>query len=362
MTPQNLVYAETDGTIGYYTLGALPKRMPGTGRFPSEGKGGRVNWEGLVPPEENPALENPPSGFIATANNLVARTFPYDINPTVAPRYRIDRIIRMLEAKERIDVPYAQAMQMDDQSELAEILVPKILELVDSGGDGLIRDALNRLKEWDFRMRKDDPAPAIYNTFLVRFMYQTFVDELGPKLAAQYVGERYVSLERFLELLEEGSEFFDDVTTPQMEDPRQIATRAFREALEMLSEVTGEGRVEAWQWGKVHQIRFDHVLGNVKILRSLVNRGPYPVRGDCETNHRAHFTEVEPPFTAVLASGLRLVVEFDPDPRGYMVLITGQNEYFLSKHYDDMIDLWRAGRYIPLEEVSESHRTVMTPR
>jgi hypothetical protein len=52
--------------------------------------------------------------------------------------------------------------------------------------------------------------------------------------------------------------------------------------------------------------------------------------GDCETNFRAHFTEIKPPFTGTLASGIRLIVSFDNKPRGFMSLIIGENEYFLS--------------------------------
>jgi acyl-homoserine lactone acylase PvdQ len=86
-----------------------------------------------------------------------------------------------------------------------------------------------------------------------------------------------------------------------------------------------------------------------------------PFQGDCETNNRAHFTEVAPPFTAALAAGLRLIVAFDPSPRGEMMLITGQNEWFMSRHYTDMGRLWLRGEYFSVEGSETAYRMEMVP-
>ena len=362
MSPQNLVYADDRGNIGYRTLGTLVARRAGTGNIPPAADTTAPNWVGLVPPERNPALFNPTQGFIATANNRVTKEFPVDMNPTVAPRYRHDRIVGMLKASEKVDAAYVAKMQLDTHSELARKLLPTLISLVRPDGSPRMAQARDILSRWDGNASAADPAPAIYNTWLVRFMYQTFVDELGSELAAEYVGQRYISLERFLDLLAENSAFFDDTTTPQVESAPDIATRAFAESLELLAEATGNEDVAGWQWGDVHRVRFDHLLGKSRLLRPLVNRGPYPLAGDGETNLRAHYTEVRPPFTAELAAGLRLIVEFDPAPRGRMVLITGQNEYFLSPHYDDLTVLWRAGGYFSMEEEKPRYTAVMRPQ
>jgi penicillin amidase len=362
MSPQNLVWADDRGNIGYRTLGTLVQRRAGTGNIPPPAETTAATWQGLVPPERNPALFNPPQGFIATANNLVAKDFPVDMNPTVAPRYRHDRIVGMLKASEKIDAAYVEKMQLDTHSELARKLLPTLTSLVRPGQDPRMRQALEIVSRWDGNAAAADPAPAIYNTWLVRFMYQTFVDELGPELAAEYVGQRYISLERFLVLLENNSGFFDDTATPGVESAAEIATRAFAESLKLLAEATGSEDVAGWRWGDVHRVRFDHLLGKSRLLRPLVNRGPYPLAGDGETNLRAHSTEIRPPFTAELTAGLRLIVEFDPAPRGRMVLITGQNEYFLSPHYDDLTGLWRSGGYFSMEDEKPRYRGGMAPK
>jgi penicillin amidase len=252
-------------------------------------------------------------------------------------------------------------MQADSQTLLFQKVLPIIKRYVNPGNDELSRKALEIVTRWDGVVSPDSVAASIYNTFLVRFMFQTFVDELGKDLAAEYVSERYISLERFFLLIEGNSQFFDDISTPQKETIHDIASRAFRETLKILAAYTGSEDVGSWRWGKIHRIRFDHPLGKSKLLARLVNHGPFPFQGDCETNNRAHFYEIAPPFTTTLAAGLRLIVVFDPEPKGHLVLITGQNEYFLSDHYADMIKLWMEGGYFSVEDAPVKYKMVFRP-
>jgi penicillin amidase len=361
MSPQNMLYADAAGTIAYRTIGTLLNRVPGSGNFPQPVTERAVNWDAILDPELNPATLNPSEGFIASANNRVVRDFPFDMNGTFAPRYRYDRIAQMLRAENNCDVHTAMQMQNDTRSVLALKMIPIMRRLIRTPENSLAEEALRRVAAWDGDMRPELPEPSVYNTWLIRFMYQTFKDELGEELAASYIGERYIVLERFLELLEDRSSFFDDTGTPERESASDIATRAFMETLEILTDFTGSADMAQWHWRKLHRIRFHHLLGKSRVLRPLVDRGPYPMGGDGETNLRALFNQVVPPFTVGLAAGLRMVVGFDPRPRGHLVLITGQNEFFMSEHYDDMTRLWLKGGYFPVEETEARYETVMQP-
>ncbi|MEW6263902.1 MAG: penicillin acylase family protein [Thermodesulfobacteriota bacterium] len=362
MTPQNMVYADRGGNIAYRTLGALPNRKHGTGNFPGRGDEVARHWEGLVNPKLNPAAINPERGFIATANNRVIKDYPFDMNPTWAPRYRHDRIARMIEDNKKVDAAYMQAMQTDVKSELAGRIQALMKDLVKPGDDHTAREAFQLVKNWDGQVKAEAAAPTIYNTFLMRFMYQTFSDELGPTLTPEFVVNRYISLERFLNLLKSNSDFFDDKTTPAKETPREIATRAFQETVKLLSDYYRSADPRDWHWGRAHLIHFEHLIGQGNPLRHLVHYGPWPLAGDGETNLRAHFYEVSPPYRATLASGIRLIVEFDPEPKGRIMLLTGQNESFFSRHYHDMTDAWLKGEYFDLERMEAKYRTVMTPK
>lgn len=164
----------------------------------------------------------------------------------------------------------------------------------------------------------------------------------------------------FFEIVKDGSVFFDDTRTPQKETIGDIATRAFVETCALLEEIFGTKKPEKWLWGEIHKIKFEHVLGKSALFRPLVNYGPFPFEGDGETNCRAKSLEVAPPFIADLASAPRIIVTFNPQPSGYMMLITGENEHFMSKHNTDMVDAWLEHTYFSVgkEKIAYSMKLV----
>jgi penicillin G amidase len=361
ISPQNMTYADRYGNIAYRVVGSLPVRAKGTGNFPQNGDAVQANWKGNVPDDDYPSVKNPSRGFIASSNNKVANNFAYEMNATYAPGYRYENIAAMIRDRDDMDVAYMKQVQTSTKTVLAKGVISFLRQHIRPGDDPRSSRALELVLSWDGDSRKESVAATIYNTFLVRFMYQTFKDELGEDIAREYIGERYISMERFFELLENESEFFEDVTTERKESVSDIANRAFEETLKILEEYSGEKNVEKWTWGAFHVIRFDHLLGKSKLLAPFVNYGPFAFAGDCETNNRGRFLEISPPFVTDSASAPRMIVSFNPDPKGYMMLITGDNEYFLSPHSTDMTDAWLKGEYFCMEDESPKYLTMMKP-
>jgi penicillin G amidase len=362
MSPQNLTYADSAGNIAFRVIGSLPLRVEGTGNLIGDGENTRRNWVGNVPDDAYPLLKNPARGFIISANNLNVKDYPYALNGTYAPGYRYENIARMLRRRSDIDVDYLMQVQTDTRTVLARKVADIIRQHVKlDPQEANLRKAHAMVLAWDGDNTVDSPAAAIHNTFYVRFAFNTFADELGDDLAAEYIGERYISMERFFDMVDRGDAFFNDVNTPGVESVSDIATRAFRETCELLEKHFKNADPERWKWGEIHAIRFDHVLGESTLFRPLVNYGPFHFEGDSETNNRAKFSEVAPPFTADLASAPRIIVRFDPAPRGYMMLITGQNEHFMSRHYTDMTDAWRRHEYFAIDDEPVVYRMQLKP-
>lgn len=101
------------------------------------------------------------------------------------------------------------------------------------------------------------------------------------------------------------------------------------------------------------------VFGAVPPLHEL---RALPLRGRGETNNRARFNQVEPPFIENLASAPhRIIMKFDQKPKGYMMLITGENEYFMSMHNTDINDASLNHEYFCLENEAVVYKTVIQP-
>lgn len=66
---ENQVYADTDGHIGWIAAGRVPVRRNWDGLLPVPGDG-RYEWQGSLPADALPRALDPPSGWIATANEM----------------------------------------------------------------------------------------------------------------------------------------------------------------------------------------------------------------------------------------------------------------------------------------------------
>ena len=111
------------------------------------------------------------------------------------------------------------------------------------------------------------------------------------------------------------------------------------------------------RWGDAHQATHDHpVLGAVPVLRYFVNIRQSTSGGD-NTLMRGRTSGEDPdPFQNVHGAGYRGVYDFaDPDSSVF-IIATGQSGHPLSRHYDDLSQLWRRGEYIPMSLDAELAR------
>ena len=96
---QNLVYADTEGHIGYQAPGRVPIRKPGNdGTMPVEGWVSANDWTGdYIPFEGLSNVLDPDEGFIVTANQAVVDDdYPYLLTKDWDAGYRSTRIRQVL--------------------------------------------------------------------------------------------------------------------------------------------------------------------------------------------------------------------------------------------------------------------------
>ncbi len=345
---QNIVYADTDGNIGFKTAGMLPVRKKGRGLEPKPGWDSAYGWEGFIPAEDLPELFNPPRGFIATANHKVAGDgYPHTIAIDDASPYRMVRIMDVLSDNADLSLADMKALQTDRHNRHAEERLPLFLARTKAHGTQFPdryadswKTALALLQQWSRSPESlpEKAAPAIYARWYLAFMEDVFRDKMGDELYFRFIDKGYVAFKALDYLLEkEESAWFD-------EELGFMMARSLQHAVDELSAAMGPDP-EAWRWKDLQTISFEHVMGQNRLLAYFFNRGPFPYGGDYETVDRAAYS-LNNPFDVTFAAGLRFIVEMDANGiRSHAVLAGGQSGHFLSANYDDQIETWLEGGY-----------------
>ncbi|MFW8593025.1 penicillin acylase family protein [Cribrihabitans neustonicus] len=355
---QNLTLADRT-TIAMKTVGAFPQRDArhnSKGRMPSQGWRQENRWQGRAPYEENPEFMSPAGGILGNTNNkLLDRPFPDHVSYDWGDTQRIHRWKKLMQDREVHTRDSFIEAQLDTVSFTARALLPLIGadlwftgEAAPEGTPERRRQkALTLLSEWNGEMNEHLPEPLIYAAWLRALQSRLITDELGP-LAKEFTHVEPLFIERVYRDVDGASAWCDVRQSTPVETCAEMARLALDDALIWISEHHG-GTLESLRWGDAHEATHDHpVLGEVPLLRFFVNIRQSTSGGD-NTLQRGLSSGKDPaPFQNVHAAGYRGVYDFaDPDSSVF-ILSTGQSGHFLSRHYDDMAQLWRRGEYIPM--------------
>lgn len=375
---QNLMLVDRDN-IAMKMIGAMPRRdvqHQSQGRLPSPGWIEANRWQGRLPYASNPSFVAPNGGILGNSNNkIVDRPFPNHVSFDWGDTQRVQRWQRLMQAREVHTRDSFIEAQLDTVSFTARSLLPLIgAELWFTGeaapeGTPLRKRqrALTLLASWSGEMNEHMPEPLIYMAWLRSLQARMVQDELGP-LASELTHVEPLFIERAFRDIDGASVWCDVIQSAPVETCADMARLALDDALIWIEETWGPA-LETLRWGDAHQATHDHpVLGEVPILRFFVNIRQSTNGGDNTLQRGLTSGSGPDPFHNVHGAGYRGVYDFaDPDSSVF-VTSTGQSGHFLSRHYDDLAQLWRRGEYIPMSLDEDLARaaavgvTVLQPR
>jgi len=196
-------------------------------------------------------------------------------------------------------------------------------------------------------MNEHLPEPLIYAAWIRALQQRLISDELGP-LADEFTHVEPLFIERVYRNIDGAAIWCDVRQSAPVETCTDMARLALDDALVQITERYGS-TLESLRWGDAHQATHDHpVLGKVPMLRYFVNIRQSTSGGDNTLLRGRTSGTGANPFTNVHGAGYRGVYDFaDPDSSVF-ITSTGQSGHFLSRHYDDLAQLWRRGEYIPM--------------
>ena len=355
---QNLMLAGPDG-IAMQVIGAMPRRdagHPSQGRLPAPGWNPVVGFKGMFPYEDNPRFFNPPSGILGNTNNkTVDRPFPNHLSFTWGDTQRISRWLTLMQTREVHTRESFIEAQLDTVDPTSRQLLPLLgadlwytgTPAAEGTPERLRQRALVLLAEWNGEMNEHMPEPLIAAAWQRAVMERLIRDELGP-LAEEFTHPDPIFIDRVFRNTGGAGVWCDVIQSAAVETCADIARDALDEALLRLTESYGPN-LESWRWGDAHQAMHDHaVLGQVPFLNWFVNIRQSTSGGD-DTLMRGRTAGTGPnPWANVHGAGYRGVYDFaDPDSSVF-ISATGQSGHPLSRHYDDLGELWRRGEYIPM--------------
>ena len=381
---QNFVYADKYGNIGYVCAARLPIRANTSPTLVYDGTTDKYDWKGFVPYSEMPKLFNPSQNYIASANNKTVQNFRYHISNIWEPNSRIERITELLNSKPKHSVEDFEKYQNDFVSPYARELTHYILAAFKNVkvNDPNLKTTLELFENWDFNLEARSQLPTIYTRFIHFFLKNTLEDELGTDLLREYVFVANVPYRIIQKFLKEGSTFFDNIKTKQVETRDDIVRQSLVDALKDVEETMGDN-MAYWQWGDIHKVTFKHMFSGFSgLLDKLINIGPFEIGGDgttifnTEYSFEKLFSKSQEPYKTLrsksyentLGPSMRYIFDFgDPDYMEF-ILPTGESGSFMSKYYDDMTQMWLHGKYIKLPLTVEKfiasakHKMTLIPR
>lgn len=385
---QNMIFADTDGNIGYYAPALVPIRHPDNeimGRLPSPGWIAKYDWQGYIPYENLPTRFNPEGGIIATANEkIVSDDYPHFITRDWAKPYRGNRIRHLLQATEKHTLNSFDELQSDITSDMARELAPLMAASLKTNKDW--QEFSEAMANWNGEMSVDRPEPLIFYSWLRNYQESLIADELG---------DMYADFRRLRPRLIKSSLFWSDIprtkiapayyelpplkreqalawcdntsTIDTKETCNQLAQAAFKKTIEELSAAYGPNWT-AWHWGSQHILTQVHrPFSQVPVLKNFFEIET-PISGSTHTINVAGVSQAENAKNrSTFGPSYRGIFDLSNLDNSLYAHPTGQSGNPLSSHYDDLFPLWRDGEYftIPTSDavpVDAEHKLTLVPK
>lgn len=341
---ENMVWGDVRKNIGYQAVGISPIRPNWSGLVPVPGDG-RYEWDGYLPINALPHVNNPEQGYWATANNyMVPDDYPYPtaLHYTWGDEMRGLRVDELLSSGRRFTIVDMMQFQHDELAIPARAIVPLLAPLIDNLELVKERDrqAAQTLVDWDFVLDARSVAAAVYVSF-ERRLIDNVHDTVVPPRARALIPN--INKKRLIDwLVAPDGRFGDDPIAGRNE----ILTRSLSEGIADLTARLGPDMTH-WQYG---QEKFKHVLIHHPLspavddtTREVLDVGPAPRGGYDSTLNATRSGDNQ-----TGGASFRVILDTANWDNSVATNSPGQSGDPESPHYRDLFPLWVDHQYFPL--------------
>ncbi len=348
--PINLVSGDTGGRIGWKLVGDAPIRTKGHGVIPLPGWDPDVGWKDVpVRFDHMPGAVDPPSGWLATANNKATHETEPWLTHDWLDGYRVTRIGEVLDERTDWSPEDFGELMLDRRTLVWRDLRDMVRSADVTGSDGAL--ALELLDGWDGTSASDSVAAAVFELW-VASMCRRVTMAKAPHAAEWAIGRSVFPLSGPGSV---GSRRIQHLVATMTDRPDGWFDHSWdREAGDALAEAVGQLRTQAgddptqWAWGTVRPLTLEHPMGQIGPMGKLFNLGPFPWGGSAHTINNGGVNLLDPFSNPVGIASLRMVVPVGEWDDVRISLPGGQSGNPASPHYDDMVPAWLSGEGVPL--------------
>ena len=349
---ENMIWADTQGNIGWQAVGIAPVRNNHSGLVPVPGDG-RYEWAGYLPIIQKPNELNPEKGFIATANQNVTPD-EYDnwnaIGYSWSDPYRGDRVNEVLAKNDQLNREDMKNLQVDVTSLPAKIIIPFLGEI---DFEEFETEQKNRLLNWNFRLESSCIEAAIYVEWeneIKRMAHKQFV----PEIAKPYITT--LQLKKIIDWIENPKEtYFGSISSRDA-----FLKMTFEEGVSNLKKRLGPNTLE-WRYGqtKFKHSFMEHALGGIgtDAVSSKLNLGPLPRGGNAYTPGSTGENDRQSS-----GASFRMIVNTGDWDAAIGTNAPGQSGNPESPFYDNLFKSWAEDQYFPVYYSKEKIRSVTYKR
>ena len=345
MPPLNLVAVDRGGAIGWTIAGPMPRRRGFDGTTPASWADGTRGWDGFLGPEEVPAIRNPESGLLWTANNrLVDGAFLDRIGR--GGRYAHGERARLIRdrllAVEAATEPAMLDIQLEDRAEELAVWRELFLGSLEDATEPLAAEARRVLREgWTGRASVGSAAYPLVRRARIQLFNSVYGSLTAPAADRQPAFSPYVAIQWPGPLLRLAQEAPPHFVPPGAGDWNDALRQAVLGAAERLR---AAGPLAEATWGRENVVHVRHPLSPglpsllSRFLSPYLDAPPRGLPGDADLP-RAQNGNHGPSNRFVVAPGR--------EETGILHMPGGQSghpgmPYYLSGHRD-----WEEGRATP---------------
>jgi penicillin amidase len=333
VSAQNMLVVDRSGSIGKVMAAWLPRRPEGADTdLVTEPVSGQAIWTGVDTALDLPSLVDPDQGYITSANEkpiYIGRPAGFFFSPDD----RVNRMAHLVESADKVDVDGLKAIQTDVRSESASKLARSLAAKLQAFG--IEHPSLAKLASWDGDYREDSVEPVIFETLLFHVAAAVYGE--GDEKAVPRLDGSWGSLNAFL---------INDLDRLS-ENQRQVVLQSAIDAAD-----ADAGKFD--NWGEMHRVRVQHLLGNIPILGRFFFQADLPTSGSRETLMKRSHNLVRDRHNASFGAQARHISDMSDDDANWFVLFGGQDGWIGSANFVDQIELWREGQYIQLPLTPET--------